>query len=275
MLEIPECRTVAKQLNQTVKNKRILNVHANTSPHRFAFYFGNPDLYDGFLRGKTFGEAGAIGGMIEITVEDYKLVLGDGVNIRYFEQGDKIPPKHQLHIEFEDFSSVVCTVQMYGGMWAFKDGQNDNPYYLAAKEKPSPLTEQFDERYFMKLVEDTKQTISVKAFLATEQRIPGLGNGVLQDILFSAGINPKSKLNSLEEKEFVRLFHSIKQTIGDMTAAGGRDTEKDLFNVSGGYKTILSNKTVKNPCPSCGGTIIKQAYMGGNIYYCPKCQPQK
>lgn len=275
MLEIPECRTVAKQLNQTVKNKRILNVHANTSPHRFAFYFGNPDLYDGFLKGKTFGEAGAIGGMIEITVEDYKLVLGDGVNIRYFEQGDKIPPKHQLHIEFEDFSSVVCTVQMYGGMWAFRDGQNDNPYYLAAKEKPSPLTEQFDEHYFMKLVEDTKQTISVKAFLATEQRIPGLGNGVLQDILFSAGINPKSKLNSLEEKEFVRLFHSIKQTIGDMTAAGGRDTEKDLFNVSGGYKTILSNKTVKNPCPSCGGTIIKQAYMGGNIYYCPKCQPQK
>lgn|GEM_PF-2077218 len=30
-----------------------------------------------------------------------------------------------------------------------------------------------------------------KAFLATEQRIPGLGNGVLQDILWTARIHPK------------------------------------------------------------------------------------
>ncbi len=275
MLEIPECLVIARQLNKTAKNKKILNVRTNTSPHRFAFYFGDPDLYDGFLKGKIIGGARAIGGMIEVTVEDYKMLLGDGVNIRYFDQGDKLPQKHQLHIELEDSSSIVCTVQMYGGMWVFKDGQNDNPYYIAAKEKTSPLTEQFDESYFMKLFKDTKKTASVKAFLATEQRIPGLGNGVLQDILFNAGINPKSKINSLSEKEQKKLFHCIKQTIWDMAENGGRDTEKDLFNASGGYKTVLSNKTVKSPCPVCGGTIVRQAYMGGNIYYCPECQPQK
>lgn len=275
MLEIPECHVIAKQLNKSVKNKKVLNVRTNFSPHRFAFYFGDPDLYHGFLKGKIIGEARAIGGMIEVTVEDYKLLLGDGVNIRYFKEGEKLPQKHQLHVELEDFSSIVCTVQMYGGMWVFKDGQNDNPYYIAAKEKPSPLTEQFDEHYFMNMFNETKQTISVKAFLATEQRIPGLGNGVLQDILFNAGINPKSKINSLSEKELKKLFHCIKQTVCDIAENGGRDTEKDLFNIGGGYKTILSNKTLKSPCPVCGGTIVRQAYMGGNIYYCPECQPQK
>lgn len=275
MLEIPECHVIAKQLNKSVKNKKVLNVRTNFSPHRFAFYFGDPDLYHGFLKGKIIGEARAIGGMIEVTVEDYKLLLGDGVNIRYFKEGEKLPQKHQLHVELEDFSSIVCTVQMYGGMWVFKDGQNDNPYYIAAKEKPSPLTEQFDEHYFMNMFNETKQTISVKAFLATEQRIPGLGNGVLQDILFNAGINPKSKINSLSEKELKKLFHCIKQTVCDIAENGGRDTEKDLFNIGGGYKTILSNKTLKSPCPVCGGTIVRQAYMGGNIYYCSECQPQK
>jgi len=28
------------------------------------------------------------------------------------------------------------------------------------------------------------------------------------------------------------------------------------------------NKT----CPACGGKIVREAYLGGNIYYCPECQ---
>jgi hypothetical protein len=36
-----------------------------------------------------------------------------------------------------------------------------------------------------KLGQEVKK-LSLKALLATEQRIPGLGNGVLQDILFKA-----------------------------------------------------------------------------------------
>ena len=58
-----------------------------------------------------------------------------------------------------------------------------------------------------------------------------------------------------------------------MVNYGGRDTEKDLFGNTGGYKTILSNKTVNKPCPKCSSKIIKKAYMGGSVYFCPKCQP--
>lgn len=272
MLEIPECYTIARQLNQIIKGKTVRNVSANSSPHRFAFYFGDPNLYQNLLSGKVIGETKALGGQIEITIEDIKILFGDGINIRYFAQGEPIPQKHQLYLQFDDLSSLVCTVQMYGGLWAFVDGENDNPYYLFAKEKPSPLTRQFDQCYFEDLIINTKPNISVKAFLATEQRIPGLGNGVLQDILFDARINPKRKLNSLSSQEVDNLFQSVKQTIFEMAVKGGRDTEKDLFGASGGYQTILSNKTLKNPCPVCGGTIIRQAYMGGNIYYCPICQ---
>jgi formamidopyrimidine-DNA glycosylase len=125
----------------------------------------------------------------------------------------------------------------------------------------------------MQLIKNAKQTLSAKAFLATEQRIPGLGNGSLQDILFHVGIHPKRKLNSLSSKEKDKLYQSVKQTIRDMVIKGGRDTEKDLFGQCGGYKTTLSNKTYKEPCPQCGSEIIRQAYLGGNVYFCPKCQP--
>ncbi|WP_042348096.1 formamidopyrimidine-DNA glycosylase [Bacillus massiliigorillae] len=273
MLEIPESNHIARQLTQIIKGKKLKNVYANSSAHRFAFFFGDPNHYHSLLVNKTVDDIQAYGGLIEMSMNDTKLVFGDGVNIRYFEQGEQLPEKHQLHIEFEDLSSIICTVQMYGGMWAFVDGENDNFYYQVAKEKPSPLVGKFDITYFESLMLTVKENACVKAFLATEQRIPGLGNGVLQDILFNARINPKRKLKTLNEIENEKLFHSIKNTLIEMIEKGGRDTEKDIFSSYGDYRTILSKKTWKNPCINCGDDIVKQTYMGGTVYYCPTCQP--
>ena len=122
-------------------------------------------------------------------------------------------------------------------------------------------------------MDGAKSTLSIKALLATEQRIPGLGNGALQDILFNACIHPKTKLEALSQAEKTSLFGSVKQTLLDMTFKGGRDTEKDLFGNAGGYPTILSSKTLDKPCPRCGVTIVRQAYLGGNVNFCPTCQP--
>ena len=275
MLEIPETNNVAIQLNQTIKGKAIRGVLANSSPHRFAFYFGDPSNYQSLLTGKMVGKAKDFAGFIEIEVANVRMLFSDGVNIRYYPAGEPIPTKNQLHIEFADNSSIVCTVQMYGGLWVYHEGENDNQYYLIAKGRPSPLTHEFDETYFRQLLNSVKQTLSVKAFLATEQRIPGLGNGVLQDILFEAKINPKSILEKLTDDEKSILFKSIKQTLFKMTAEGGRDTEKDIFGCNGGYETIMSNRKLTHPCPKCRGTVVKQAYMGGNVYFCPTCQPIK
>ena len=57
-----------------------------------------------------------------------------------------------------------------------------------------------------------------------------------------------------------------------MAARGGRDTELDMFGRAGGYRTILSKNTVNTPCPVCGTIIGKEAYMGGAVYFCEKCQ---
>lgn len=45
------------------------------------------------------------------------------------------------------------------------------------------MSEEFSKEYFMELINaEDAQKKTAKAFLATEQTIPGLGNGVLQDI---------------------------------------------------------------------------------------------
>lgn len=273
MLELPESHVLADQLNKTIKGKTIKNVIVNQSPHKFAFYFGDPGEYASLLNARQAGEACALAGQVEIAFGDTKLLFTDGTNIRYLKEGEKPPKKHQFHAEFTDGTALVCTVQMYGGIHAFRDGQNDNPYYLVAKEKPTPYMEAFDRTYFESLYKNAKENLSVKAFLATEQRIPGLGNGVLQDILFHAGIHPKKRIANIDEMERDTLFNSLKSTLKEMREKGGRDTEKNLFGEYGGYQTYLSKKTLQEPCPKCGGWINRHAYLGGNIYFCPKCQP--
>jgi formamidopyrimidine-DNA glycosylase len=122
------------------------------------------------------------------------------------------------------------------------------------------------------MFDENSGKLSLKAFLATEQRIPGLGNGVLQDILFHSELHPKKKVSTMSDRDKKDLFASIKSILDDMVVKGGRDTEKDLFGNIGGYKTLLSKNTAGTPCPVCGTAIVKEAYLGGSIYYCKKCQ---
>lgn len=131
--------------------------------------------------------------MVELMSGDTSLLFNDGVNLRYQGPGEEPPRKHQLPVEFEDGTSLSATVRMYGGLMCFSTGSFDNPYYEAAKSKPSPLTDAFDAAYFDALTARPEvQKLSLKACLATEQRIPGLGNGVLQDFLWKAGLHPQT-----------------------------------------------------------------------------------
>lgn len=273
MIELPEALNIAGQINDTIHGKRVASVIVAQTPHKLAWYYGEPPKYSDLLVGKTIGKANAYGGMVEIKAENANILLGDGAGIRFHSKGEPRPAKHQLLVEFDDHSAISVSIQMYGGIGVFLEGELDNIYYRVAKEKPSPFSSTFDEVYFDRLISAQEvQKLSLKALLATEQRIPGLGNGILQDILFNAKMHPKKKVNTLAETEKEVLFNSLKTTVSSMAAKGGRDTELDLFGCPGGYKTILCKNTVNKPCPVCGTIIKKEAYMGGSVYYCEKCQ---
>lgn len=273
MLELPEAAAMAKQLKKAVSGKTVATVVAGHSPHKFAFFNGDPETYPDLLVGQTIRSAESHGGFVELVLDDVRLLMGDGVNPRYHPDDSAVPAKHQLLLGLNNGAFLVCTVQMYGAMMAFRPGEFDNPYYDGAVAKPSPLTGAFTKKHFRSLVDAAPDKLSLKGLLATEQRIPGLGNGCLQDILFVARLHPKAKVTSLSGDDVDRLCKTVVGVLKDMTAKGGRDTEKDLYGQPGGYRTLLSAKTFGKPCPGCGGTIERAAYLGGNVYFCQTCQP--
>lgn len=274
MIELPESYVLVRQLNETIRGKRVTAATANHTPHGFAWYTGNPAEYGDKLKGKTVTGADVHSASVRIALDDMYLLIG--TPIKYHASGARRPDKHQLLVEFTDGSAISCTVQMWGVMFCYRKGEEATgiPLGHITRSTPTPLDDAFDLPYFRKLMAGAEpKTMSAKALLATEQRIQGLGNGVLQDILWTARIHPKRKLTTLSEDDYGRVFSAVKTVLAAMTANGGRDTERDLFGQPGGYRTVLSKNTVGVACPVCGTAIKKEAYLGGAIYYCGHCQP--
>jgi len=211
MIEIPEVVVLADQINESMAGKRIKGIKIPRSPGRFSFYLGDPNDYDTLMRDSYICGGRAIGGMVEIMADDKRIVFSDGAIPRQFDRNEEPNRKSQLTIEFSDGSFLCVGIQLYGGLWCFSQGGFDNIYYSVAQEKPSPLHSDFDKSYYLRLFETEKsEKLSLKAFLATEQRIPGLGNGTLQDILWTAELHPKAKVGSLSSDDRQRLLNSIK-----------------------------------------------------------------
>lgn len=270
MIELPEGLNLARQLNGAVAGRRVLSVLPPTKLHKFCWFAGDAAEYNGKIAGSTITGASAFGIYVELAFENgQRLCFNDGVNIRLTDAS--APPKeYQLLIELDGGMALCFTVAMYGGI-VLHGGDYGNEYYLKSKNAISPFDKDF-EAYYRKLLDNSKSTLSMKALIATEQRFPGVGNGTAQDILFAAGLHPKRKLSTLTRDDMDGLLACMVSVLGEMTAEGGRDTEKDLFGNPGGYKTKMSKNALAVGCPVCGGTVTKEAYLGGSVYYCPNCQ---
>lgn len=271
MIELPEALTLASQLEEEVVGKTVARVNPPTKPHKFCWFSGYPNDYEVIIRDCEVRSAEGFGSYAEIAFSSgARLCVNDGVNMRYLPAGDA-PKDYQLLIAFTDGTALVFTVAMYGSI-ILHSGDNENEYYLKSRSAVSPFSPEF-EAYYRKLLSESKPTLSAKAFLATGQRFPGIGNGVLQDILFASHINPKRKIGTLSDGEKKTLRSCVTSVLREMTDLGGRDTEKDLFGRPGGYQTKMSKNTLSSGCHICGGPVIKEAYLGGSVYYCPVCQP--
>jgi len=134
MIELPEAVNLADQLNKLVYGKRISDVISKHTPHKLAWYYGEPKEYSNLVVGKTVGKAGAFGSLVEIEVGNTNILFGEGVAARFHKKGEPHPAKHQFLVEFDDNSALSFSVQMYGGVGCFIRGELDNPYYPTMKQ---------------------------------------------------------------------------------------------------------------------------------------------
>ena len=102
MIELPEAQVLAAQFQTTLVGKTIHAVVAASSPHKFAWYHGDPAAYPARLVGSLIQSAEAHGGMLQVNLSRARLLFSEGVNLRLLAPGQPPPPKHQLLLHFRE-----------------------------------------------------------------------------------------------------------------------------------------------------------------------------
>jgi len=221
------------------------------------------------------GAASVNGPLILVEVEPgYTLILGGGgERIVYHRSAESLPKKYQLYLHYTDGTYLTVTVQGWGSAFLLETEQVPQHKFINLTN-PSPLSDAFSADFFHAQFEALKpdDSRSVKFFMISKPGVLGVGNGYLQDILWQARIHPRRRAVSLTHTDQQALYAAIRAKLQEMVDGGGRDGDFDLFDHPGGYKRILCSKTVGQPCQNCGTPIEKAAYLGGAVYFCPKCQ---
>jgi formamidopyrimidine-DNA glycosylase len=99
----------------------------------------------------------------------------------------------------------------------------------------------------------------IKAVLMNQARIAGLGNLLVDEILWRAGFDPARTANTLDARDRRRLHRTIGSTLRMTTRRGGSHTG-DLPRVA------------DEPCPRDGAPIARRTIAGRTTFSCPEHQ---
>jgi formamidopyrimidine-DNA glycosylase len=104
-----------------------------------------------------------------------------------------------------------------------------------------------------------RRTAPVKAVLMDQRRIAGLGNLLVDEVLWRAGIDPERPADEVDADERRALHKAIRSTLRDLDRRGGSHTG-DMPRVAGAA------------CPRDGTPLRRRTIAGRSTYDCPAHQ---
>jgi len=283
MIDLVEARIIAGQIANHLMGKRIVQAQKNEKKKgsmRDAFLLRvKPEIFHTSLEGATLSDA--YGKYRHVIIEtdrgtglDFWDVYG---KILYIEKGAKTPGNPPIWLGFEDGSKLIILSGVWGNMSLVP---NDKLRTFRDSSDPAILdtsSENFTLAALTGLLRNDEFAKSIIKEILTRYKTPcivSMMGNYSQEALYRAKLHPKRKVKSLTEAEIARLYTAIREVTADSIAAGGRASERDLFDRPGGFLPAVSQATEGKPCPKCGATIQSIKLGGAGKYYiCPGCQP--
>ena len=233
--------------------------------HKFLWLNRPIEEFEVVLPGAIVTAASSYGRSIYLHLDERMLWWGDaGGRLLFHPMGGDLPKKYHLVWHFSDGTALTFNLQM----WGFVRLLERHEFDLRPKEEAGipPLDPRFTLEQFDQMLESypEKSSKGIKGFLvATGYAIPdpinGLGNAIVQDILFQASLSPKRKIAQISAEERSKLYNAIQDTIGEAVELGGRYDEVDLYGQPGRYMRLMDSKMVGTPCIRCGTAISKKS----------------
>jgi formamidopyrimidine-DNA glycosylase len=130
------------------------------------------------------------------------------------------------------------------------------------------LSPAFTREAFELFIADRRD--QVRVFVMDQSALSAVGNAYADEILFAAGIHPKTPCSRLTEERRGRLYDAIRSVIAwgiDEVERAGRPLEDKVRD------HVKVRNRLGEPCPVCGTTIRRVGVLGYDSFFCPQCQP--
>lgn len=98
----------------------------------------------------------------------------------------------------------------------------------------------------------------VKALLMNQAKVAGLGNLLVDEALWRAGVDPTRQASSLDAAEQVRLHRAIRTTLRTLGRRGGSHTGD-----------LMIARQPGAACPRDGVALLRRTVGGRTTYSCP------
>jgi formamidopyrimidine-DNA glycosylase len=100
--------------------------------------------------------------------------------------------------------------------------------------------------------------VALKARLMDQSKIAGLGNLLVDEALFQAGLDPARPAGGLDEQELKSLQRAIRATLRNLTKRGGSHTG-----------ALQPARHRDGLCPLDGAPLLRRTIGGRTTYSCP------
>lgn len=156
----------------------------------------------------------------------------------------------------------------------------DSVDYLA-RLGPDPLNQSVSTADLLTRFADSRfRNRGLGGLLLDQGFVAGIGNYLRSEILFEAGIAPKTRPRALTAEAQQRLAEAILCLIDRAYQLKGITNDPDRANrlkqagVSFGQRRHMVFNRASQPCHECHTAIIKTTIASRRLYYCPTCQAE-
>jgi formamidopyrimidine-DNA glycosylase len=111
---------------------------------------------------------------------------------------------------------------------------------------------------------------TLKAALADQSLIAGVGNAYSDEILHAARLSPFARGDHLDDAALGRLLQALRETLG---SALEHARALDIDGLKEGKRSGMRvHGRTGEPCPVCGDTVREVSLASRSFQYCPGCQ---
>jgi formamidopyrimidine-DNA glycosylase len=287
MPELPEVETVARQLEPELEGRRIESLEVQDARWSRPV---PPEVLGEEVSGATIEGLGRRGKYLLLGLDRARtlvmhlrmtgnLILVEGEEMldpsegRRLYEGERSTSARHLRARFilDNGREVWFTdPRRFGEAFLIADADLDQRFSRLGVE---PLSPAFTPEALGEMA--AGRTAPLKSFLLDQSGVAGVGNIYADEALYRARLHPLSPAGSMKPEHLVALRDGIVAALEAGIDGGGASID-DYRDGRGERGTMQDEFLVHTregePCPSCGGEIVRIVVSGRSTYFCPSCQ---